>query len=73
VREHVRPEKEHATQLVAFSKFLQSHDDATNVKLVLAGSVRNPGDEERVKGLKQLAQTLGIDVRGSNGCFSASL
>lgn len=30
--------------------------------LILAGSVRNASDQERVESLKSLAETLGIDV-----------
>lgn len=31
--------------------------------MVMAGSVRNAGDEARVEGLRKMAQDLGISVR----------
>lgn len=34
------------------------------VKLIMAGSVRNEGDEERVMKLRTLARDLGIQVHG---------
>lgn len=54
-----RPEKEHMTQLEALKLVLASNAD---VKLVMAGSVRDKADEERVEALKRHAKKLGVDA-----------
>lgn len=59
----MRPEKDHALQLQAFSKLLDGTNDETpkqDVKLVLIGSCRGEDDEERVDQLRQLAGKLKI-------------
>ncbi|GAA5977613.1 hypothetical protein JCM10908_005038 [Rhodotorula pacifica] len=64
-----RPEKEHATQLHAFAELLGSlipslrESDISlreNLRLVLAGSVRNSADAARVESLRTLAKVLQI-------------
>jgi len=61
-----RPEKDHATQLMAFHRLLKAQPDyvekGTGVKLVLLGGSRNSGDEARVEGLRRLARDLGIEA-----------
>lgn len=61
-----RPEKEHSVQLEAFKLFLdkcpQYKNGKDDIKLVLAGSVRNEGDEQRVEDLRSLARKLDIQV-----------
>ncbi|KAK4693838.1 hypothetical protein P7C70_g8854, partial [Phenoliferia sp. Uapishka_3] len=61
-----RPEKDHQVQLHAFSTFLSSDPDRSkghyDYRLILAGSVRNEGDEKRVEALRELAGSLGIQV-----------
>jgi hypothetical protein len=44
---------------------LAGEEQASEWELVMAGSVRNEGDEQRVKGLRVLAQDLGIAVSNS--------
>lgn len=58
-----RPEKEHALQLEALSELFSLRPDlrSSGVRLILAGSVRNEGDSDRVNGLKGLAKVLGIE------------
>lgn len=59
-----RPEKEQHIQLRALHMFLQAEPKYRfgpgRVKLIMAGSVRNEGDEERVMKLRTLARDLGI-------------
>ncbi|KAK4048170.1 asparagine-linked glycosylation protein [Microbotryomycetes sp. JL221] len=59
-----RPEKEHEVQLKAFKLLLDSLSDqqeaVDDLRLILAGSVRDEADELRVDRLKVLAQELGI-------------
>ncbi|KAJ3764017.1 mannosyltransferase [Lentinula raphanica] len=61
-----RPEKDHPTQLRAFSRLLKDHpqysDSEHSVKLVLIGGSRNPDDEARVQSLRSLAEELGIQA-----------
>lgn len=57
---HLSPEKEHATQLLAMKAYLDLPSADKGVKLVLAGSVRNEGDEARVARLREQAQNLEI-------------
>lgn len=59
-----RPEKEHATQLRFYKELteLVGQKKASRWRLVLAGSVRNEGDEKRVQELKILADELDISV-----------
>ena len=59
----MRPEKDHALQLQAFSKLLDDANGGTpmqDVKLVLIGSCRGEDDEERVDQLRKLAVELKI-------------
>jgi len=59
----MRPEKDHALQLQAFSKLLDDTNGETSmqdVKLVLIGSCRGEDDEMRVDQLRQLAGKLKI-------------
>ena len=59
-----RPEKEHSTQLRALKAFIQQKKipHTASVKLVMAGSVRNAGDEKRIAELRTLAKELGVAV-----------
>lgn len=66
-----RPEKEHLTQLLALAAFAQqqrSISGSPSIKLIMAGSVRNDGDEARVAGLRNSAKRLGITVSGRFCC-----
>jgi len=61
-----RPEKEHEVQIRSIKALNQKYPDIKNsAKLVLAGSVRNEADENRVDALKKLAADLGVSVRTS--------
>ena len=57
-----RPEKNHSLQLQVFKKFLdnKSEEHCKNFKLLLIGSCRNEGDENRVQLLKAEARNLEI-------------
>jgi len=57
-----RPEKDHALQLRSIAKLgkILKYDQWKKVRLVLVGSVRNEGDEKRVKELEDLAKKLDI-------------
>lgn len=62
-----RPEKEHYKQLHALAELFKAHpeyrsDSASRVDLVMMGSVRGEADEQRLEGLKKLAQELGVQV-----------
>jgi alpha-1,2-mannosyltransferase len=59
-----RPEKEHATQLRALKCYIDLEDSerTDGVRLILAGSVRNTGDEARVASLRRLADDLQIEA-----------
>lgn len=57
-----RPEKEHPTQIRAIKALLARRPDS-RAKLVLAGSVRNDADAQRVNTLKRLIKELEIEVR----------
>ncbi|GAA5902944.1 alpha-1,2-mannosyltransferase ALG11 [Sporobolomyces salmoneus] len=57
-----RPEKEHSLQLETLSQlFSLLPSYRSKVRLILAGSVRNEGDESRVKTLRELAKKLRIE------------
>ena len=58
-----RPEKEHAAQIRALAVFKRLYPRDSAVKLVLAGSARNKGDEKRVEELRALAKDLVVSVR----------
>jgi alpha-1,2-mannosyltransferase len=73
-----RPEKDHMLQLDAFNEFVQKcgakrHDNddqksgskhrLSDVKLVMIGGCRNPGDEERIAALRKRAKELGLSNR----------
>ena len=63
-----RPEKDHAAQLRAFHRLLETHPEykgqgPSSVKLVLVGGSRNVGDATRVEDLRMLAKELDIQVR----------
>jgi alpha-1,2-mannosyltransferase len=57
-----RPEKDHPLQIAAFHKFLSSitKDQRPTYKLLLVGSCRNQGDQERVDALQKKCEDLGI-------------
>ena len=61
-----RPEKDHSTQLRAYSRLLREHpeyaDGTRETKLVLVGSSRNDEDERRIQQLTALAAELDIQV-----------
>ncbi|GAA5874450.1 hypothetical protein JCM1840_000784 [Sporobolomyces johnsonii] len=57
-----RPEKEHPLQLRSLAKLFSLHPEfRSDVRLILAGSVRNDDDSRRVDELKKLAKDLGVD------------
>ena len=60
------PEKDHLTQLRAYSRLLAEHPEYANgtrkSKLVLVGSSRNEEDAQRILQLKALAADLSIQV-----------
>lgn len=62
-----RPEKEHAKQLRFLRTLLDQRPDLAGaaspspLRLVMMGSCRNPGDEERIKQLRALATELNIE------------
>ncbi|GAA5981010.1 hypothetical protein JCM5350_000010 [Sporobolomyces pararoseus] len=57
-----RPEKEHSLQLESLAKLFALRPALRQkVRLILAGSVRNAGDEQRVVELKKLAKKLEIE------------
>ncbi|KAI8344246.1 mannosyltransferase [Chlamydoabsidia padenii] len=60
-----RPEKDHELQLNAMARFLEKYPEwrknETALELVLIGSSRNTGDEQRIARLKQQCQQLGIE------------
>lgn len=60
-----RPEKNHLLQLKAFHWLIQNYESELkeligSLKLIIVGSCRNKGDEDRVKELKKQANLLGI-------------
>jgi alpha-1,2-mannosyltransferase len=58
-----RPEKDHALQIRAIAKLLEKHAHISGVqqsKLVLIGSCRNHGDEQRIAHLKLLAEQVSL-------------
>ncbi|KAL1917360.1 uncharacterized protein VTP21DRAFT_5016 [Calcarisporiella thermophila] len=57
-----RPEKDHPLQLRAISELVKRYPAyrEKGLKLVLVGSARNAGDEERIEALKALATELNI-------------
>ena len=58
-----RPEKDHALQLEAFALLLKRRRPPCpyqDVKLVLVGSCRGPGDQQRVEELRKRAVELGL-------------
>jgi alpha-1,2-mannosyltransferase len=56
-----RPEKDHQLQLRAFATLLNRYPRwKGTARLILIGSCRGPGDEQRVKELKQLGASLGV-------------
>ncbi|CAO1634772.1 unnamed protein product [Parajaminaea phylloscopi] len=63
-----RPEKEHATQLRFLRAFLDRRPDLVSpevqqpVRLIMIGSSRNPGDEERIRQLRELSLELKLDA-----------
>ncbi|CAO3590276.1 unnamed protein product [Absidia cylindrospora] len=61
-----RPEKDHELQLKAMKRLIEKYPQWKNnngspVELVLIGSSRNMGDEQRILNLKQQCQQLGIE------------
>jgi alpha-1,2-mannosyltransferase len=62
-----RPEKDHGTQLRAFSLLLRSHPEhaARGVRLVMLGGARNEADHARVASLQALADSLDLTSRVS--------
>lgn len=65
-----RPEKEHATQVRVLAKIFEKKPElkAQSVKLVMMGSCRNAGDEDRIEGLRELAKQLGVEVGRGRVC-----
>lgn len=57
-----RPEKDHMLQLDSFHEFL-NRGNGKDYKLILAGSCRNEGDQERVEQLKKHCLELGIHAQ----------
>ena len=56
-----RPEKDHTLQLQSFAKLLEMEGMRDKgVKLILIGSCRGGGDQDRVDQLQKLAEELGI-------------
>lgn len=52
-------------QIKALAKLLEKHPewrDTPDFELVLIGSARNEGDENRIKNLQQEAKDLGVQV-----------
>ena len=64
-----RPEKEHVVQIKAMAALAEKGEKYRSAELVLAGSVRNAGDEARVASLRQLARDLGIEVSNLRSIF----
>lgn len=63
---HDRPEKDHAMQIEALARLFDAYPrwkEDPEVELVLIGSSRNQGDEDRIADLKRLAEKLGISAR----------
>ncbi|CAO1613848.1 unnamed protein product [Sympodiomycopsis kandeliae] len=66
-----RPEKEHATQIKVLAKIFELRPDLKKasgeheVKLVMMGSCRNAGDEERIEQLKSLCKKLDVEAHTS--------
>lgn len=58
-----RPEKEHATQIKILAKLFEKKPSLkmSGVKLIMMGSCRNAGDEERIVGLRKLAAEVGVE------------
>ena len=60
-----RPEKDHKTQLLAFSHLLKTHPEYRSnnpVELIMIGGSRNEADARRVEDLRRLAKELEIEV-----------
>jgi alpha-1,2-mannosyltransferase len=56
-----RPEKEHGAQVAIISEFLTEFPEwKGKVRLVMAGGVRDAGDEKRVDELKKKVSELGL-------------
>ncbi|CAO3642300.1 unnamed protein product [Cunninghamella blakesleeana] len=58
-----RPEKDHSLQLKALAKLLEKHPkwkDVPDFELVLIGSSRNEGDEQRIENLRKESEELNI-------------
>ncbi|RKP35638.1 glycosyltransferase family 4 protein [Dimargaris cristalligena] len=56
-----RPEKNHVLQITAFALYRRTYPDAAeDTRLILLGSSRNQGDEDRINALRRLANELGI-------------
>ncbi|CAL8068913.1 unnamed protein product [Orchesella dallaii] len=58
-----RPEKDHQLQIKAMKELKEMVEPEVwqRLRLVLLGSVRNEGDQERVDGLKELSRDLGVE------------
>ena len=72
-----RPEKDHAKQVHALAKLFESHPEyksgEAQIKLIMAGGVRDETDEARVEGLRTLARDLGVEVSAERPKPGASL
>ena len=55
-----RPEKNHRLQIEAFS-ILKKQLGRNDLRLVMAGGVRNEGDENRADELENLAKKMGLE------------
>eukprot|EP01119_Soliformovum_irregulare_P014584 TRINITY_DN3992_c0_g1_i1.p1 TRINITY_DN3992_c0_g1~~TRINITY_DN3992_c0_g1_i1.p1 ORF type:complete len:458 (+),score=101.03 TRINITY_DN3992_c0_g1_i1:65-1438(+) len=56
-----RPEKDHPLQIASLHEFLTRHPKRSDTKLVLIGSVRHAGDQERVDQLKAQVSQLKLE------------
>ncbi|KAI8379157.1 uncharacterized protein BYT42DRAFT_567764 [Radiomyces spectabilis] len=60
-----RPEKDHLMQLRAMARMLEKYPqwESSSAELVMIGSSRNAGDEERIENLRKESVQLGIQNR----------
>ncbi|KAI8068590.1 hypothetical protein BC940DRAFT_31866 [Gongronella butleri] len=61
-----RPEKDHRLQILAMARLFEKYPQwlqDPNVKLIMVGSCRNKGDEDRIEQLRNLAKELQLQDR----------
>lgn len=58
-----RPEKDHKLQIDSFNLFLKKYPNWSDTKLILLGGCRDKEDEQRVKKLKDLVESLNISSK----------